>query len=520
MNIPRDTPLKKAIYACDELVGFIGACVKVRPSKKIADLPVESVVKKLKDKAFARSVDRSYVYGGADAIGPAAGRARRVPDRGAQAHRGRDRALDGRVRLRSLPMLTLNSTFAAAPPPPPLPAGRWAPPPGASHTVLLPAGRASRSACLSRVGRSRAMGTLEDFGWDDGWRVAWEGIAGGPRPVPARVIVRPPRRLRGVDGGRRAHGGAVGPPAPSGADDEAERPAVGDWVGVRLPPGDGRRAASRPSCPAARTLARKVPGPRDRRAGRGRQRGRRRRRGRPRRRLQPAAPRARARPRLATAARSRRSCSTRRTCSRRTSSRRVRATRGRRAGRARPGRERRRRARASTALGREPGAAAAPAALIGSSGVGKSTLVNRLLGAERQRTRAVRDPRLARPAHHHPSRAAAPARRRAARRHPGTARAAALGRARRAGRGLRRRGRPGRVLPLRGLPRTPASPGCAVAAAAADGHARPPRAWRATASSSGELRHLALRQDERGQREEKQRWRTIHKAARKHRPRE
>jgi putative nucleotidyltransferase with HDIG domain len=69
MNIPRDTPLKKAIYACDELTGFIGACVKVRPSKKIADLPVESVVKKLRDKAFARSVDRSYVYGGATAVG-------------------------------------------------------------------------------------------------------------------------------------------------------------------------------------------------------------------------------------------------------------------------------------------------------------------------------------------------------------------------------------------------------------------------------------------------------------------
>jgi putative nucleotidyltransferase with HDIG domain len=69
MNIPRDTPLKKAIYACDELVGFIGACVKVRPTKKIADLPADSVIKKLKDKAFARSVDRSYVYGGAEAIG-------------------------------------------------------------------------------------------------------------------------------------------------------------------------------------------------------------------------------------------------------------------------------------------------------------------------------------------------------------------------------------------------------------------------------------------------------------------
>jgi predicted hydrolase (HD superfamily) len=69
MNLPRDTPMKKAIYACDELVGFIGACVKVRPTKKIADLPASSVVKRLKDKAFARSVDRSYVYGGAEAVG-------------------------------------------------------------------------------------------------------------------------------------------------------------------------------------------------------------------------------------------------------------------------------------------------------------------------------------------------------------------------------------------------------------------------------------------------------------------
>ncbi len=69
MGIPRDTALKKAIYGCDELVGFVGACVKVRPTKKIADLPVESVVKKLKDKAFARTVDRACIYGGAEGLG-------------------------------------------------------------------------------------------------------------------------------------------------------------------------------------------------------------------------------------------------------------------------------------------------------------------------------------------------------------------------------------------------------------------------------------------------------------------
>ena len=61
--------LRITLTAVLVVVGFIGACVKVRPTKKIADLPAESVVRKLKDKAFARSVDRSYVYGGAEALG-------------------------------------------------------------------------------------------------------------------------------------------------------------------------------------------------------------------------------------------------------------------------------------------------------------------------------------------------------------------------------------------------------------------------------------------------------------------
>jgi putative nucleotidyltransferase with HDIG domain len=68
MNVPRDTPMKKAIFACDELVGFIGACVKVRPSKTIADLPASSVLKRLKDKAFARTVNRADVQDGADGL--------------------------------------------------------------------------------------------------------------------------------------------------------------------------------------------------------------------------------------------------------------------------------------------------------------------------------------------------------------------------------------------------------------------------------------------------------------------
>jgi putative nucleotidyltransferase with HDIG domain len=67
-GIARETPLQKAIVAADELTGFVGACALVRPSKSVADLPPESVVKKMKDKAFARSVDREYIRIGAELL--------------------------------------------------------------------------------------------------------------------------------------------------------------------------------------------------------------------------------------------------------------------------------------------------------------------------------------------------------------------------------------------------------------------------------------------------------------------
>jgi predicted hydrolase (HD superfamily) len=68
-GIDRVTPMEKAILAADELSGFVGACALVRPSKRIADVPVESVVKRMKERAFARSVDRSYITRGAEEWG-------------------------------------------------------------------------------------------------------------------------------------------------------------------------------------------------------------------------------------------------------------------------------------------------------------------------------------------------------------------------------------------------------------------------------------------------------------------
>ncbi len=68
-GVTRETPMEKALFACDELAGFITAVALVKPSKSLAEVEVKSVRKKMKDKAFARSVSRDDIVNGAKELG-------------------------------------------------------------------------------------------------------------------------------------------------------------------------------------------------------------------------------------------------------------------------------------------------------------------------------------------------------------------------------------------------------------------------------------------------------------------
>jgi putative nucleotidyltransferase with HDIG domain len=68
-GVVRQSPLEHTVFACDELAGFLTACTYVRPSKSILDLEVDSVKKRMKDKAFARGVSRDDVRKGAEELG-------------------------------------------------------------------------------------------------------------------------------------------------------------------------------------------------------------------------------------------------------------------------------------------------------------------------------------------------------------------------------------------------------------------------------------------------------------------
>jgi putative nucleotidyltransferase with HDIG domain len=68
-GVTRDSPLEKALFACDELAGLITATALVKPGKSLAEVDVKSVRKKMKDKAFARTVSRDDIVNGAAGLG-------------------------------------------------------------------------------------------------------------------------------------------------------------------------------------------------------------------------------------------------------------------------------------------------------------------------------------------------------------------------------------------------------------------------------------------------------------------
>jgi len=68
-GVPRNSLLKKVLFACDELAGFITAVTYVRPSKSVEEVEVKSVLKKMKDKAFARAVNREDIKKGTEELG-------------------------------------------------------------------------------------------------------------------------------------------------------------------------------------------------------------------------------------------------------------------------------------------------------------------------------------------------------------------------------------------------------------------------------------------------------------------
>jgi putative nucleotidyltransferase with HDIG domain len=68
-GVPRETPMEKTLFACDELAGFLTACALVKPGKSLAEVEAKSVRKKMKDKAFARSVNREDITQGAAELG-------------------------------------------------------------------------------------------------------------------------------------------------------------------------------------------------------------------------------------------------------------------------------------------------------------------------------------------------------------------------------------------------------------------------------------------------------------------